>query len=157
MPPKRKPARPETAAPGAARPKRKRLTEEERAQKKAAAEARKEAAAARKAAAAAKKKAAEEAKKAKNKEKEEAKKQKEEAKKKELERKKKERNKRFDWRHSAAKRHLKKLFREKTIPIDYADAEAIWNAHCKDNSFFRGMEYDQLFVDRLPYVSKALL
>ena len=53
------------------------------------------------------------------------------------------------WGKSAAKQFLKRCFREKTIPVDYENPEAVWNDHCKANVAFKRMQYDAAFVRRL--------
>jgi hypothetical protein len=64
-------------------------------------------------------------------------------------------NKKFDWRNSAAKKYLKKCFKDGVIPLTYPTDEggvgphAVWDEHCKDHPSFKGMVYDTTFANRL--------
>lgn len=63
--------------------------------------------------------------------------------------------KKFDWRNSAAKKYLRKQFRDGVIPIGYSTEEggpgpkAIWDEHCKNHPSFKGLVYDTTFTNRL--------
>lgn len=64
-------------------------------------------------------------------------------------------NKKFDWRNSAAKKYLKKCFKDGVIPLTYptddggVGPQAVWDEHCKDHPSFKGMVYDTTFANRL--------
>jgi len=74
--------------------------------------------------------------------------------------KKPKRSKKFDWRNSAAKKYLKRCFKEGVIPLTYSvedggvGPKAVWEAHCKDHASFKGMSYDDNFASRLRAVKK---
>jgi len=71
------------------------------------------------------------------------------------EKKKPKADKKFDWRNSAAKKYLKKCFKDGVIPLTYptddggSGPQAVWDEHCKDHPFFKGMVYDTNFTNRL--------
>lgn len=74
--------------------------------------------------------------------------------------KKPKRSKKFDWRNSAAKKYLKRCFKDGVIPLKYSvedggvGPKAVWEAHCKDHASFKGMSYDDNFASRLRAVKK---
>lgn len=71
---------------------------------------------------------------------------------------KKPQARKFQWKNSAAKKHLRQLFKDKTIPFEYSTEKggpgpkAIFDNHCKDHASFKGMTYDKLFPSRLSSV-----
>ena len=59
-----------------------------------------------------------------------------------------------DWCKHPAKHFLKKLFRDKTIPVEYSKnkwggPKRVWNDHCKDHPAFKRMKYNDTFTRRL--------
>jgi len=62
----------------------------------------------------------------------------------------------IDWDRSAAKAHLKALFEDGIIPIDYKDqkitAQDVFNNHCAAHDVFEGMVYNSIFKRRLEAV-----
>ena len=59
-----------------------------------------------------------------------------------------------DWRKHPAKHFLKKLFRDKTIPVEYSKnkwggPKRVWNDHCKGHPAFKRMKYNDTFTRRL--------
>ena len=58
----------------------------------------------------------------------------------------------IDWKNSAAKQVLKKLFREKTVPAEYSKTigpKKVWEDYCQNDPAFVGMSYGETFTSRL--------
>jgi len=70
----------------------------------------------------------------------------------------KKKPRKFEWKNSAAKKHLRQLFKDRIIPFEYSTEQggpgpkSIFDEHCKMHAAFKGMEYDNLFPTRLRLV-----
>ena len=57
-----------------------------------------------------------------------------------------------DWRKHPAKQHLKKLFKDKIVSVEYSSKggpRKVWDDHCKDHPAFSKMKYNETFTRRL--------
>ena len=66
-----------------------------------------------------------------------------------------EEEKELPWGKHPAKLHLKKLFLDKTVPVDYSSKggpRKVWDDHCKDHQAFVNMECNTTFTNRLRLV-----
>ena len=69
----------------------------------------------------------------------------------------KEDDKKVDWQNHSAKKYLLEAFYDGTIPVGYSNsigAQAVWDQHCKNNSLFEGMNYNEAFQRRLKSVEE---
>ena len=62
--------------------------------------------------------------------------------------------------NAAAEKFLRDGFKEGSIPVDYFEfgkcgSKGVWEAHCKDNPIFDGMEYNDAFAEKLQKLCNA--